>query len=157
YHPAKGFYEVMIALIPYLVITLVLAIATKPIVYSLGVLPSWFQTAIETTNRGDALAYYNSESTSLFLPIVRVIARMLTMPFINVAILYDNTVVFWAERLTPVLVSIAPLAYGFGYLQGPKLRTKVNTGIKIGVHNKKRKERKARKVRTNSKTPEQLI
>lgn len=157
YHPGKGFYEVMVALIPYLLITLVFAFLVRPLTYTLGVLPSWLNSSMEQTHVGEALSYYTSSSTSLFMPILRVIVRALTMPFINVALLLDTNGMLWAERLTPLWISFAPLAYGIGYLQGPSVRTKVNTGIKIGVHNKKRKERKARKVRTASKTPERLI
>ncbi len=157
YHPGKGFYEILIALIPYLMITLVFAFMVQPLIYTLGVLPSWLSASMQQTHVGEALSYYTNNSSLLFMPILRVIVRALTMPFINVALLLDTNGMLWAERLTPLWISIAPLAYGIGYLQGPSVRTKVNTGIKIGVHNKKRKERKARKVRTASKTPERLI
>ena len=157
FHPAKGFYEVLIGLLPYLVITLVFAVLAKPLTYSLGVLPSWLNATMKETRVGEALSYYSNYSQSLFMPILRVIARACTMPFINMSLLLDTNGVLWAERLTPLWVSIAPLAFGFGYLQGPKIRTKVNTGIKIGIHKKKKKARKARKVRSASKTPERLI
>lgn len=161
YHGAKGFYEIGIALIPYLIITLVFAVMTEPIVYSLGVLPSWLEYPIKQTNTGDALAYYTAGTTAMFFPILRVIVRAMTMPFINVALLLGDNCVLWTERLTPLFISVAPLAYSFGYLQGPQIRTRVNTGIKIGVHKKKRKARKDKKTRTQQpkspKSPERLI
>jgi len=157
FHPGKGFYEILIALIPYLILTLIFAVLTKPLYYSLGVLPSWVDTPAQQTHVSEALAYYSVYDSSLFMSILRIAARSITMPFINVSLLMDTNAVLWAERLTPLWVSVAPVAYAFGYLQGPKMRIKVNTGIKIGVHNKKRKARKARKARTQSKKPEQLI
>ena len=109
------------------------------------------------THVSEALAYYGAQETSMFMPILRIIVRALTMPFINVSLLLGTNGVLWAERLTPLWVLIAPLAYGIGYLQGPKLRIKINTGIQAGIRKKKRKERKARKARASQKGPEQLI
>jgi hypothetical protein len=157
FHPGKGFFEIFIALIPYLILTLAFAVLAKPLYYSLGVLPSWVDTPAQQTHVSEALAYYAVTDSSVFMAILRIIARSVTMPFINVSLLLGTNAVLWAERLTPLWVSLAPLAYGFGYLQGPNMRIKVNTGIKIGVHNKKRKERKARKTRFENNKPQQLI
>ncbi|MCI5956113.1 MAG: hypothetical protein MRZ54_03925, partial [Clostridiales bacterium] len=62
-----------------------------------------------------------------------------------------------AERLSPLLVLVAPLGYGVGYMQGQKVRNKINTGIQMGDEKKRRRERKARKQRQRSKSPERLI
>ena len=157
FHPAKGFYEVAIALIPYLLITLVFAILAQPIVYSLGGLPAWVSTPASQTHVSEALAYYNIHDESMFVPILRIVARSLTMPFINAALPFGTQSVLLMERLTPLWVMIAPLAYGFGYMQGPKVRIKINTGIAIGLRKKKRKQNKERKARAEAKKPEQLI
>ena len=157
FHPAKGFFEVMIALIPYLLITLVFAFLTQRITYSLGVLPSWVNSSAQQTHVSEALAYYSVNNASMFMTVLRIAARAITMPFISVFLPLGSDAVVWAERLTPLWVCVAPLAYGFGYLQGPNLRIKVNTGIKIGVRKKKRKARKEHKARTAAKKPEQLI
>ncbi len=157
YHPGKGFYETAISLIPYLLITLVFAVLAQPLTYSLGVLPSWVDAASDQTHIGEALAYYDVHDADVAMSVLRIVSRAMTMPFINIALLMGTDAVLWAERLTPLWVAFAPLAYGFGYLQGPKLRVKVNTGIKIGVSNKKRKERRARKARAENKGPQQLI
>ncbi len=156
FHPGKGFFEVLIALIPYLLVTLVFAFLAQRITYTLGVLPSWVDSSAQT-HVGEALSYYSIQNSSLFMSVLRIVARALTMPFINISLLLGSGGVLWAERLTPLWVSVAPLAYGFGYLQGPRIRIRVNTGIQIGLHKKKRKERRERKARTSSKRPEQLI
>jgi hypothetical protein len=157
FHPAKGFFEVLIALLPYLAVTLVFAFLAQRITYSLGVLPSWVAAPAQQTHVGEALEYYNVFNTSIFMAVLRIVSRAVTMPFISVFLLFGTDGVLWAERLTPLWVCLAPLAYGFGYLQGPKLRIKVNTGIKIGISKKKRKERKERKARSAGSKPEQLI
>ena len=157
YHPGKGFYEVLIGLIPYLLITLVFAVLAQPLTYTLGVLPGWLLSSSAQSHVGEALQYYEIHNISAFMTVLRVVARVITMPFINIALLLDVNTVLWTERLTPLWVSIAPLAYAFGYLQGPAMRIKVNTGIKIGVHKKKRKERKAQKARTANNRPKQLV
>ena len=89
--------------------------------------------------------------------VMRVIDRALVMPFINVASYIGDSAALTVERLSPLLLLIAPLGYGFGYRQGLNLRTKINTGIKMGDDKKKRKERKARKQRQRSSSPERLI
>lgn len=156
FHPAKGFFSVLIGVIPYFLITLLFAVMTQPITYTLGVLPAWLESPLQQTHVGEALAYYSMQDTDMFMAILRIVVRAITMPFINVALLLGTNGMLWAERLTPLWVLIAPLAYGFGYLQGPKLRVKVNTGIAIGMRNKRRKQRRERKART-SKKPEQLV
>ncbi|MBE0600312.1 MAG: hypothetical protein IH607_00885 [Firmicutes bacterium] len=92
----------------------------------------------------------------MFMSIFRIVVRAITMPFINVSLLLGQQGVLWAERLAPLWIILAPLGYGLGYLQGPKLRVKVNTGIAIGMRNKRRKQRKERRARTDKK-PEQLV
>lgn len=157
YHPAKGFTIILIALLPYLLITLVFALMAQPIVYNLGVLPSWLDASAQQSHVGEALSYYSTQGSLQLIDILRIAVRAMTMPFINIAIPLGKTAVLWAERLSPLWITIAPIAYAFGYMQGPKLRIKINTGIAIGMRNKRRKERKARKARVQSKKPEQLI
>jgi hypothetical protein len=156
FHPAKGFYIVLIGLIPYLLVTLLFAFLAQPILYALGVLPDWLSGVSQQTHVAEALAYYNLQDTPMFIPILRIIVRAMTMPFINVSLSLGTMGVLWAERLSPLWVMIAPLAYAFGYLQGPRLRIRVNTGIAIGLRNKRRKQRRERKARSTQK-PQQLI
>jgi hypothetical protein len=157
FHPAKGFYIALIALIPYLLLTLLFAVLAEPLKYSLGVLPTWLESAARQTHVGEALAYYSAQEASMLMFVLRIAGRAVTMPFINIALLLGTNGVLWAERLTPVWVSIAPIAYAIGYLQGPKMRVKINTGIEIGLRAKRRKARKARNARVAVKKPEQLI
>ena len=87
YHPAKGLYSVLVALIPYLLVTLVFAFLVQPITYSLGVLPSWLETPAQQTHVNEALAYYETLEMDVFMSVLRILARAITMPFINVSLL----------------------------------------------------------------------
>ncbi|MDD3335159.1 MAG: hypothetical protein PHI98_06515 [Eubacteriales bacterium] len=157
YHPAKGFFEALMGAAPYVLIALVFAVMTKPITYALGVLPSWTSELMLQNEFGNPLNYYTTGAGIQALDILRIIVRAMIMPFVSVASYISADATLLMERLSPLCILIAPLAYGIGYLQGPAQRTKINTGIKMGDDKKRRKERKARKQRRQSKTPERLI
>ena len=62
------------------------------------------------------------------------------------------------ERFSPLIVLLPACAYGTGYLQGRKERTKIHTGIAESNRQRVRREKKARKARMAKipKGPEQL-
>ncbi len=157
FHPAKGFFAALMGAAPFVVFSIVLACIANPMVYTLGVLPSWTEGLLAQNEFGDALHYYTQVSGIAATDVMRVIDRAMVMPFINVAAYLGNIAALWAERLSPLLVLVAPLGYGLGYTQGKALRVKVNTGIQQGDEKKRRRERKARKQRQRSSTPERLI
>jgi len=157
FHPAKGFMIVLVGVSPYLLITLVFACMTSLSTYSLGVLPTWLTRYTRQSGIGDALAYYQTDAGMSVLSILRVAARSMTLPFINVAVKMGDVATLWAERLTPLWVTVAPLGYALGYRQGLKAREKINTGIAIGEKKKKRRARREHKARTQGHKPEQLI
>lgn len=158
FHPMKGLFATGIALAPFILFALVFAVITKPSQYTLGILPSWTEGMRISSEFGDAMSYYTGGAGLQAMDVMRVIDRALVMPFVNIASYIGDNATLLVERLSPLLLIIAPLGYGFGYSQGVNLRTKINTGIKIGVDKKKRKERKARKQRQRSSTsPERLI
>jgi len=143
--------------LPYFVMALIFALLTQPTAYTLGILPSWLTPYTRQSGIGDALAYYQSRDAVSALSILRIVVRSMTMPFINVAVKMGDVGTLWAERLSPLWLVIAPLGFGFGYLQGLKQRAKINTGILIGVQKKKRQERKERRTRARGNSPERLV
>lgn len=157
FHPMKGFFATLVALIPFMLFALVFAVLTKPSEYTLGILPSWTDGLLMNSEFGDSLAYYDHVAGFQAIDVMRIIDRALVMPFINVAAYIGDNAALLVERLSPLLLTVAPLGYGLGYAQGVKIRTRINTGIKMGDDKKKRKERKARKKRQRSNTPERLI
>lgn len=157
YHPAKGFFSALIGALPFVLIALIFAVLTKPVEYTLGVLPSWVSGFMRQSEFGDALAYYQVPTVFSLVDGLRIAVRAMVMPFVTVAVKLGDTAVLWVERLSPLLVLVAPMAFGLGYRNGTKIRTRINTGIVIGDSKKKRKERKERKQRAQGKAPERLI
>lgn len=157
FHPFKGFFAVLVGCAPFMLFALVFAFMTEEVTYRLGALPAWTDSLMHQTEFADGLQYYKSQSGLGTMDILRVIDRVMIMPFINAAMPLGNRAVLWMERFSPLLVLVAPMGYAIGYAQGMMVRTKINTGIKMGDDKKKRKERKARKQRQRSKTPERLI
>ena len=157
FHPFKGMFAAQVGAAPFVAFAVVYAVLTRPITYTLGVLPSWTEALMRQSEFGDALRYYENVGSMGVMDILRVIDRAMILPFVNVFSYTGNDVALLAERLSPLFVLLAPLGYGLGYTQGRKLRDKINTGIKMGDDRKKRSERKARKQRQRSKSPERLI
>ena len=157
FHPLKGYFAVLVGAAPFVLFAIVFACMTELGRYQLGVLPTWTTSLSTQTEFADGLRYYQNQPGMGAVDVMRVIDRSMVMPFINVASLFGNEALLAVERLSPLLLLIAPLGYAFGYAGGLNLRARINTGIKEGDARKKRKERKARKQRQRSKTPERLI
>lgn len=157
FHPAKGFWIVLIGVLPFVCLTCVYAVQAIPERYTLGLLPDWLKGAAQQQTLGEALRYYDSREGLSALAILRIVVRALVMPFINVAVKVGGDATLWAERLSPLWVLLAPLGYGFGYTQGKKQRSKIHASIAAGVQKKLRRERRERRARARQNKPEQLI
>jgi len=157
FHRMKGLFAVLVGSIPYVVFAIVFACVTGKVSYQLGALPAWTESMMLHTEFGAPLAYYSMQEGMSALSVMRIIDRAMIMPFVSVATLLGSDAVLLVERLSPVLILIAPMGYAVGYAMGQLQRDKINTGIKMGDDKKKRKERKARKKRQRSSAPERLI
>ena len=157
YHPAKGFFAAFIGALPFVAVTLVFAVVTEPAVYTLGTLPGWLGDLTRQNEFGDALRYYESREGFAALDALRIFCRVMVMPFINVAVMLGDEVTLWTERMSPLLILIAPLGFAVGYRGGLRARIHINTSIAIGDEKKRRKERRERKRRARNDTPERLI
>lgn len=157
FHRLKGFFAVLVASVPFVLLATIFALKTEKIGYKLGVLPSWTASLMEQSSFGEALAYYNTTVTITAMDVMRVIIRMMVMPFVNIVKDAGADAMLLVERLSPLLILVTPIWYGIGYTQGRHQRDLINTGIKMGDDRKKRREKKARKQRQHSKTPERLI
>lgn len=157
FHPAKGFFAAFLGVLPYMLVAVVFAFLTRPVLYTLGALPGWLRELTRQSEFGNALGYYATARGMEGMDVLRIVARAMVMPFVNVAILLGEQAMLWVERLSPLLVCIVPLGFGAGYRQGLAVRVRINTGIAIGDAKKKRRERKERKRRARSDAPERLI
>lgn len=157
YHPFKGYFAVLMGSIPFVLIAVVFAFLTSEPEYQLGVLPAWTENLMQQTEFADGLSYYSAHSGLTAVDVLRIIDRAMVMPFVTIAAGIGTKALLWVERLSAVLVLVAPIWYGVGYAQGLQYRARINTGIKIGDEKKKRRERKARRQRQRSTAPERLI
>lgn len=157
YHPLKGFFVALIPALPFVALALVHAFLAQKTYYSLGVLPSWTEEMKLQDEFAGALQYYSLQPAMTGQDVLRALVRGMCLPLITIAKEFGNDAILVAERLCPLFLLVPPLCYGIGYLTGPGVRTKINTGIKIGVEKKRRKMRKERRRRRASNTPERLI
>ncbi|NLC32660.1 MAG: hypothetical protein GX781_05130 [Clostridiales bacterium] len=155
YHPGKGFYSVMVGMLPFFILAVVFAVMTKEQFYSLGGLPSWVQTFERRADIGLALSYYHESQSLGFVGILRIIIRLLLFPYINMVGTESSAALLLLERLSPLLIMIIPTSYALGYLKGPSLRARVHGSISVDAKRRKRREKKAQVQRKQQ--PKKLV
>lgn len=154
FHPAKGFLIGLIGLAPALVCCVLLACVAQKQYTGLGALPSWISSLQRQSETAGALAMYNQVSTMDMESGLRVIVRLLIMPFVNMVGSDNRDGLLLLERLSVLPMLLPGISYGIGYLQGVKVRTQVHTDIAMGKRKRARKDKKRRQSR--AKAPEQL-
>ena len=158
FHPAKGYIMALIGTIPFLICAILLAVTTKRQTTSFGTLPGWISAYQGRSDIGNALTAYTQTVGMSVEDVLRIIVRIVLMPFVSMIGGENREGMLTLERLSPVLVLLPALAYGTGYLRGKSVRTQIHTGIAESNTRRARRERKARKARMTQKprTPEQL-
>ena len=157
YHPLKGYVTGILGTLPLLICAIILALTAEKQTTGVGVLPAWLSTYERRSDIGDALVAYNTTAGLSLQGLMRVIVRVALMPFIVMAGADNHTALLLIERLSPVLVLLPALAYGTGYLGGPKERARVHAEIEKNNRRKAKQESKKRKARSaKPREPEQL-
>lgn len=155
FHPAKGFLTALTGALPIVLLCLVYAFMARLETYSLGALPSWVAGFENRPDVGPALAYYHNRPGFQIQDLLRLLTRLMVFPYVNLVGADNTTLVLWVERLSPLLVTLVPLAYGFGYLRGPHFRARVHGGI---ASNRQKAQRKAKKRKAPARQqPKQLV
>ena len=157
FHPLKGYLTGFLGTPPFLIAAAVLAVVTKKQTTGYGALPGWMSAFQQRSEIGDALVAYTAREGLQFTDILRLLVRIVIMPFISMTGSENRDGLLLAERLSPLLTLLPALAFGTGYLQGRRERTRIHTGIAENRRSRARKEKRERKARTQRpKTPEQL-
>ena len=151
FHPLKGFAAVLLGTLPLVLLCLVYALVAVRDHYTLGSLPSWMAGYLQRQDIGLALAYYQQPAAFGLQDGLRMLVRLLVFPFVNMMGAENARAVLWVERLSPLLVMLAPMAHGLGYLRGERLRAMVHGGIAAGQRKKRRQEARTKRQ------PEQLL
>lgn len=155
YHPGKGFFTVLVGALPVILLCLIYAFLAKEETYSLGALPSWVSSFENRPDVGPALAYYHERAGFQALDLLRLITRLLIFPYVNLVGTDNKSAILMVERLSPLLVSIIPVMYGVGYMQGPRFRAMVHGGI--ASNQRKAQRKKIKRKLPPRQQPKQLI
>ncbi len=160
FHKAKGFLIGLLGTLPLLIFAVIFACSAKLQLTEAGALPSWMQAYMHRSEIGDPLVQYTVADPMGFVDILRVVIRICVLPFINIVGSADKAGTLLIERLSPVILLLPGLAYGFGYLSGRSIRIRVHTAISEDKRRRIRREKKARKARlgftAREKGPRQL-
>ena len=159
YHPMKGYLTGLLGTIPFLAAAVILAVLTVPQVTGAGTLPSWMQTYTRRGDIGNALVNYTQPEGMTFLDYIRALIRICIIPFVNIIGSGNKYSMAVIERLSPIILLLPAAAYGTGYMQGKKIRSRIHTAINENDRRRIRREKKKRAARNNgsrSREPEQL-
>lgn len=156
FHPLKGLISGLIGASPFIFLALILAITAQPQLYQASPLPSWLATLERNENVGNALKFYQEINVTLgFVDIVRILVRLLVMPFITLVGTENIYALCMVERLSPLIMLLIPFGYGAGYFMGKRARARVHGDIAANRKKQKRKEKK--RIEQKRKEPEQLV
>ncbi|MBE5783384.1 MAG: hypothetical protein E7329_08745 [Clostridiales bacterium] len=147
YNPAKGWFMMLIGVLPLLVVTVPYAIFAQKQVYVLQGLPSWVSGFEGHDEISLPLAYYTREGGTEIMDLLRLIVRVLVFPFANMATAKNPDAMLLVDRLSPILASLPSLGFALGYLTGPLGRAMVHGDIASSTKRHQRKIRKAIKAR----------
>lgn len=158
FHPLKGYLTALLGSIPLLICAVLLAAVAHKQSTGFGSLPGWMSSYAGRSEVGNALVAYTQTTPMGMEDILRIIVRILIMPFVSMVGAENRDGMLLLERLSPLILLLPAAAYGTGYLQGTRERMKIHTGIAQSNRKRANRERKARKARMTQKpkTPEQL-
>lgn len=146
YHPLKGFLTGLAGTLPLFLCALVFAFITSKQMTGIGALPSWVAALEGREEVGPALAFYRTGGGWTLESILRIIIRLSLMPYVNMIGSSNAEGLLLLERLSPILVLFPGLAYGVGYTQGVKVRSRVHADIAKNVRKKAKKNARSKKA-----------
>lgn len=157
FHPLKGWYTMLFGVALPFVIALVAAVTAQPQVYELQALPGWVSAFESQEDVYAAFSYYPTSGSLAPLDILRIVVRLVILPFANMAGA-DNAARFLVDRISPLLVIIPAFGYPLGYLQGRRIRAMIHGNIATNTKRAQRKARKAiRERRARSQQKKEII
>jgi len=155
YHPGKGFFTAIVGVLPLLLLSVAYALTAVREHVGLGALPSWLGAYESRADVSLALSYYHESVAMTAADVLRLVVRLLVFPYVNLLGAGGADALLRVDRLSPLLVLIAPAFYAAGYLRGPQLRAKIHSGIQAG--RRKAERRRAKQRGGAGKPPRQLV
>lgn len=147
YHPLKGVFIALVAAIPLLLLTVPYAVSAVKRVYVLQGLPKWVSGYSSQSEIWLPLSFYQQPGSLTVMDILRLIVRVLTFPFVNIATADNADAMLLVDRLSPLLVILPLVGYPLGYLTGPRSRAMVHGDISSSNTRHQRRRNKAQKKR----------
>ena len=158
FHPLKGFVIGVCGTLLFFIPAVILAFTAERQMTGAGMLPSWTDPYMRRSEISGALAAYTQGTSFTITDILRIMIRLMLMPFVSMAGSENRNTLLMIERISPLLIMLPALAYGIGYLQGPARRKIIHT--EIAANNKKRISREKRQKKAKNaaahREPEQL-
>ena len=159
FHPMKGYITGLIGTLPFLALTVFLAVNATIQMTEAGTLPSWMESYTRRSDIGSALISYTQPTGMTAVEFVRAMVRITILPYVNLVTSANKAGILLLERLSPLIILLPAAAYGTGYLTGKNVRTQIHTAISANEQKRIRKETKRRAARNrqgNRRGPEQL-
>ncbi len=158
FHSMKGFIIGGLGTAVFVICALILALTATRQMTGSGTLPSWMDAYLRRSEISGALISYTQGDPVTASDILRIVVRLLIMPFVTMCGAENRNMLLLVERLSPLLVLLPALSYGIGYLQGPEQRKKVHTEIAANARKRRIREKREKKARIaiKPKGPEQL-
>ncbi len=157
YHKFKGFLIGFFGTVLLFALALVLALTAKKQMTGAGTLPSWMEAYMRRTEISGALVSYTQSTPASVTDIIRIVIRIMIMPFVSMAGAENRSFLLLLERISPLLVLLPAVSYGTGYLQGPTARKKVHTEIAANARKRRIREKHEKRAgNTVPKGPQQL-
>ena len=147
FHPLKGFVTAILGALPFLLCALVYALIVHKQTYQLQSLPSWVGSYSTAEDIMLPLSYYQREVSLGLEGVLRIVVRLMIYPFVNMVGASNINGMYLMDRISPLIVLIPALTYGFGYLYGPSSRALTHGSIASNRRKQKRRQRRERKAR----------
>ncbi len=147
YHPFKGLFVFLVAIILLLVLTIPHALMAQKQVYELQSLPSWVSGYSAHDEVSLPLQYYARNVSIQGADVLRVVVRMILFPFANIVTADNADGMLLLDRLSPLLICLPAMGFPLGYLTGPRSRALVHGDIATSTKRYDRRRKKAMKER----------
>ena len=159
FHPMKGWFTMLCGVALPVLIALVYAVLAQPQVYALQSLPGWVSSFSAQEDVYAPFSYYPTSASVAPFDILRIVVRVLILPFANMVGGKDPDALLLIDRLSPLLVVVPALGYPLGYMQGRRIRAMVHGSIADSTRKAQRRAKKAikeRRMRSQQKNKESI-
>ncbi len=142
YSVKKALLGALLGALPLFILCVLLALTTRPYVYTLQSYPTWLSSYVELPEIGGGIAYLNDIQVNIGIAdYLRVAVRVVLFPIVGIFSDLSDSASLLFDRLTPIISLLIPAVFVIGYLLGPGRHAKEAKAIEE-AKNKPRKRLK---------------